>query len=159
MNRRGFLGGLIVALAAPAIIRPGLLMPVKPFSLVTHTVSNNLPTVEGYPGSTWQFVRGARRVSLQASVSGLWLPTSALPPPESPWCPHVGGRDFDPEFVKAGYTGIDESLPLEIVEARADLAGVIYDHRLDVLEDRFARSIRETVGPPPPIREWTDLTD
>ena len=31
MRRRSFLGGLIVALAAPAIIRtPGLLMPVRP---------------------------------------------------------------------------------------------------------------------------------
>lgn len=31
MNRRGFLGGLLTALAAPAIIRtPGLLMPVRP---------------------------------------------------------------------------------------------------------------------------------
>jgi hypothetical protein len=31
MNRRGFIGGLITALAAPAIIRtPGLLMPVRP---------------------------------------------------------------------------------------------------------------------------------
>ena len=31
MKRRSFLGGLIVALAAPAIIRtPGLLMPIKP---------------------------------------------------------------------------------------------------------------------------------
>ena len=30
-TRRGFLGGLLVALAAPAIVRtPGLLMPVKP---------------------------------------------------------------------------------------------------------------------------------
>lgn len=30
MNRRGFLGGLITSLAAPAIIRtPGLLMPIK----------------------------------------------------------------------------------------------------------------------------------
>jgi hypothetical protein len=30
MNRRGFLGGLIAALAAPAVIRtPGLLMPIK----------------------------------------------------------------------------------------------------------------------------------
>lgn len=30
MNRRGFLGGLIAALSAPAIIRtPGLLMPVR----------------------------------------------------------------------------------------------------------------------------------
>jgi hypothetical protein len=31
VNRRGFLGGLLVALAAPVVIRtPGLLMPVKP---------------------------------------------------------------------------------------------------------------------------------
>lgn len=30
MNRRGFLGGMLVGLAAPAIIRtPGLLMPIK----------------------------------------------------------------------------------------------------------------------------------
>jgi hypothetical protein len=30
MDRRGFLTGLVSALAAPAIIRPGLLMPIKP---------------------------------------------------------------------------------------------------------------------------------
>jgi hypothetical protein len=30
MNRRGFLGGLLATLAAPAVIRSGLLMPVKP---------------------------------------------------------------------------------------------------------------------------------
>lgn len=31
LRRRGFLGGMLAALAAPAIIRtPGLLMPVKP---------------------------------------------------------------------------------------------------------------------------------
>lgn len=30
LSRRGMLGGLLVALAAPAIIRPGLLMPIKP---------------------------------------------------------------------------------------------------------------------------------
>lgn len=34
MNRRGFLGGMLAALAAPAIIRtPGLLMPVSIFAL------------------------------------------------------------------------------------------------------------------------------
>lgn len=33
MNRRRFLSGLIVSLAAPSIIRtPGLLMPVRPMS-------------------------------------------------------------------------------------------------------------------------------
>lgn len=31
MNRRGFLGGLLAAAVAPAIIRtPGLIMPIKP---------------------------------------------------------------------------------------------------------------------------------
>lgn len=30
MNRRGFLTGLSALVAAPAIIRPGLLMPIKP---------------------------------------------------------------------------------------------------------------------------------
>jgi hypothetical protein len=30
MNRRGFLSGLISAIAAPAIVRPGILMPIKP---------------------------------------------------------------------------------------------------------------------------------
>lgn len=30
LNRRGFLTGLVAAIAAPAIIRPGLLMPIKP---------------------------------------------------------------------------------------------------------------------------------
>lgn len=31
MNRRGFLGGIIAAAVAPAIIRtPGLIMPIKP---------------------------------------------------------------------------------------------------------------------------------
>jgi hypothetical protein len=36
MNRRGFLGGLLVSLAAPAIIRtPGLLMPVRKFRFST----------------------------------------------------------------------------------------------------------------------------
>ena len=34
LNRRGFLGGLLVALAAPAIIRPGLLMKVSAPKLV-----------------------------------------------------------------------------------------------------------------------------
>lgn len=30
MNRRGFITSLAAAVAAPAIIRPGLLMPIKP---------------------------------------------------------------------------------------------------------------------------------
>lgn len=34
LNRRGFLGGLLVALAAPAIIRPGLLMKIGAPKLV-----------------------------------------------------------------------------------------------------------------------------
>ncbi len=29
-SRRGFLGGLLAVIAAPAIIRPGILMPIKP---------------------------------------------------------------------------------------------------------------------------------
>jgi len=34
MNRRGFLTGIIAACAAPAIVRSGLIMPIKP-ALVT----------------------------------------------------------------------------------------------------------------------------
>ena len=30
MHRRSFLTGLIAAFAAPAIVRPGILMPIKP---------------------------------------------------------------------------------------------------------------------------------
>lgn len=33
MNRRGFIGGLLSALAAPAVVRSGLLMPVSTFAL------------------------------------------------------------------------------------------------------------------------------
>ena len=34
MNRRGFLTGLVAAVAAPAIVRPGLIMPIKPALLL-----------------------------------------------------------------------------------------------------------------------------
>lgn len=33
ITRRGFLSGIIAAACAPAIIRPGLLMPIKPLRL------------------------------------------------------------------------------------------------------------------------------
>lgn len=43
MNRRGFLGGLLTTLAAPAIVRtPGLLMPVRVPLLAYPPVSESL---------------------------------------------------------------------------------------------------------------------
>ena len=39
MNRRGFLTGIIAACAAPAIVRSGLIMPIKP-ALVTPTLED-----------------------------------------------------------------------------------------------------------------------
>ena len=49
MNRRGFLGGFIAALATPAIIRtPALLMPVRvPIVLATERMSYNLTSANG----------------------------------------------------------------------------------------------------------------
>jgi hypothetical protein len=38
MNRRGFLTGLIATLAAPAIVRSGLIMPIKPSLIVPETI-------------------------------------------------------------------------------------------------------------------------
>lgn len=45
MNRRDFLGGLISALAAPAIIRIDFIMPVKQVILVPRNI-NSLLTIE-----------------------------------------------------------------------------------------------------------------
>lgn len=47
LSRRGFLGGLIAAVAAPAIIRPGILMPIKP-SLVPAAVEPVARTYSRY---------------------------------------------------------------------------------------------------------------
>lgn len=47
MNRRGFLGGLIAAIAAPAVITtPGLLMPVSTLAFPTYGPGNGMLTPE-----------------------------------------------------------------------------------------------------------------
>lgn len=47
MNRRGFLGGLLAAIAAPAVITtPGLLMPVSTLALPTYGPGGGLLTPE-----------------------------------------------------------------------------------------------------------------
>lgn len=47
MNRRAFLGGFISAIAAPAIVRPELLMPVKSIILPKHSCGcNNLLSIQ-----------------------------------------------------------------------------------------------------------------
>lgn len=54
MNRRGLLGGLLVALAAPAIIRtPGLLMP-RPDAWAAHVHEHGVRARKAYrlPGVT-----------------------------------------------------------------------------------------------------------
>ena len=48
MNRRGFIGGLAAALAAPSIIRPGVLMPVR-----------SVPHGYIYESTSWRFVSNA----------------------------------------------------------------------------------------------------
>jgi hypothetical protein len=48
LNRRGFLGGLLVTLAAPAIIRPGLLMKVSAPKLDVGTPALVIPTFRVY---------------------------------------------------------------------------------------------------------------
>jgi len=34
LSRRGFVSGVVAAVAAPAIVRPGLIMPIKPALIV-----------------------------------------------------------------------------------------------------------------------------
>ena len=51
VSRRFFLGGLVAALAAPAIIRPGVLMPVKRIILPTDLVGLQVETLHG--GLRW----------------------------------------------------------------------------------------------------------
>lgn len=67
ISRRGFLGGLAAALAAPAIIRtPGLLMPVRPLRVASEHLGDALPYL-GVEHVEWYGVR----------VSHLW-PRAAI---------------------------------------------------------------------------------
>lgn len=86
-NRRGFLAGLAALVAAPAIIRPGILMPVKPLfkptlwnvgdvlfngNAAVESLVGWVCTVAGRPG-TWEEL--ARVDSLSP-----WVPTPGEPP-------------------------------------------------------------------------------
>lgn len=77
MNRRRFLVGAELALAAPAIIRtPGLLMPVKPLPLewnaaFADAVSNAVWPQVSYPVSAWasnQYLSPAELMPLLRSL-------------------------------------------------------------------------------------------
>jgi hypothetical protein len=104
LSRRGLLGGLLVALAAPAIVRPGLLMPVKPVLVVSTERWRMGPSLlEEYAGlcAEWSngwllkdgqdFVPGdrageamaklARMHELEATIAGRL-------PPQNNWAEH-----------------------------------------------------------------------
>lgn len=94
IERRGFIGGLIAALAAPAIIRtPGLLMPVRSFDPIVgpiypngpyKTFSDELAMVTRaalVPSLFVQIMEAARPYHAPAYRT---LPRQALPDPTQP---------------------------------------------------------------------------
>lgn len=57
LSRRGFLTGIIAACAAPAILRSGLIMPIKPTLIIPETPALVLDFVEiELPGTGVQWV-------------------------------------------------------------------------------------------------------
>ena len=76
MNRRGFLGGMLVALAAPAIVRSGLLMPVKPVVLMPEPLpifmGKGFPTMEAPSGALYEQQGSLVRATWIMGGDGKW---------------------------------------------------------------------------------------
>jgi len=80
MNRRGFLTGLVAAVAAPAIVRPGLIMPIKP-RLVPITWRQEYVWPESAMSELIErHIRRSAQVILDATEDDLWGPTKAGSP-------------------------------------------------------------------------------
>lgn len=47
LNRRGFLIGLSAVIAAPAIVRPGLIMPIQPKLIIPTKIERGFFPIEG----------------------------------------------------------------------------------------------------------------
>jgi hypothetical protein len=106
LRRRGLLGGLLGALALPAIVRPGLLMPVRPVLLrfdpsaaelleeYARTANDWMGSWRGEPGNMETFVEGLE----VGSVSGAMLRLARMrelearligrAPPADNWAEH-----------------------------------------------------------------------
>lgn len=90
LRRRSFLLGLTAALAAPALIRAEMLMPVRtPLVVkVTHVVRPGFPIRPGVQGSTWHQASGAHESRWMCGEGGVWgleKPIARLEPlPDTP---------------------------------------------------------------------------
>ena len=85
LGRRNFLAGLGIVLAAPAIIRPGLLMPAKtPVTMRSvHVTSCGFPTCAAPIGSTWVQDNGTHRSLWKVAADGVWSLDQPVPEPAS----------------------------------------------------------------------------
>lgn len=79
LKRRTLFGGMLAALAAPAIIRtPGLLMPVKPIPLPAMSWAGEITIAyDRYSGKAWARRAGDREWHSLPVSAGAYYPSDA----------------------------------------------------------------------------------
>ena len=127
LSRRKMFGGLVLALAAPAIIPSGILMPVKPLPLFPSFVEAvGFPNKPAVVGSTWLQKNAVSESKWVFRSSGLWeLETPVVTTRESRmarWYAAANANASDSSFHIAaagnshynkGYGLYTDNLPLE----------------------------------------------
>lgn len=100
MHRRSFLTGLAAALAAPAIVRPGILMPIKSFEMPIPVIWGKGarfivgvdPAGPGRDRTGIVFLRPGSLVP-DAFIQELWNHHVPFPAPGLKITPRLGGDD------------------------------------------------------------------